>query len=161
MLALELRERGRLDKIFPLFIGPKDSIGDEYTKYTFSGADSSHPQALPLLSVHSVEARLIARIDELGLGLPFVEAMTVSDIVTNLLKYQGTFVEGDLEKSMQKIVSHALIMFGRAPESGVVSAKTSHTGSPKPQLGAVSAAAAPLPLALKRISSYRMDAKFS
>lgn len=161
VLALELRERGRLDKIFPLFIGPKDSIGEDYVKYTFSGADSSHPQALPLLSVNSVEARLIARTDELGLGLPFVEAMTVSDIVTNLLKYQGTFVEGDLEKSMQKIVSHALIMFGRAPESGQVSTKTSHTGSPKPPPGSATATSAPLPLVLKRISSYRMDAKFS
>ena len=161
VLALELRERGRLDKIFPLFIGPKDSTGEVYTKYTFSGANASHPEALPHLSVNSVEARLISRIDELGLGLPFVEAMTVSEIVTNLLKYQGTFVEGNLEKSMQNIVSHALIMFGRVPVSDIGVASVCQAGSPKPLSAPVAGATAPLPLALKRISSYRMDAKFS
>jgi TIR domain/Protein kinase domain len=165
VLALELRERGRLDKIFPLFIGPRNPETDSYSKYTFSGANACHPQSLPDISVCSVEARLIARIDELGLGLPFVEAMTVSSIVTSVLKYQGTFVEGNLESSMTKTVSHALMMFGKT--------QTVPSDSPKPQLGDVTTkcssgvatnealAAATQPVVLKRISSYRMDAKFS
>lgn len=162
-LALELRERGRLDKIFPLFIGPKDPLTDEYKKYTFSGEHASHPQSLPELSVHSVEMRLVDRIDDLGLGSPFVEAMTVSNIVASLLKYQGTFVEGIIEESLKKIVNHALIML-RKPNAPSVSfpnvcdessIASSQAGSSK------SIVVVPQPIVgLKRISSYRMEAKF-
>lgn len=165
VLALELRERGLLDKIFPLFIGHKDHGTDIYSKYSFSGKNASHPRTLPDVSVCSVEARLIARIDELGLGLPFVEAMTVSDIVASLLKYQGTFMEGQLESSMKKIVSHALVMLGKshAPMADISRSPASTSGSSQADStkSHTAAAGALQPVVLKRISSYRMDAKFS
>ena len=163
-LALELRERGRLDKIFPLFIGPVDPVTAEYTKYTFSGKYASHPQSLPELSVLSVETRLIDRIDDLGLGSPFIEAMTVKNIVASLLKYQGTFVEGRIEESMKKIVSHALIMLRKsnAPSSSFPFADDSSMCSSRAGSSKSNAIAQqPQPInGLKTISSYRMEAKF-
>ena len=171
VLALELRERGRLDKIFPIFIGHKDPTTNEYEKYSFSGKHASHPQSLPNLSVSSVETRLIDRIDDLGLGLPYVETMTVSNIVHALLKYQGTFVEGEIETSMKKIVLNALIMFGKSPPtavppvtaSAIVSALVAGTSSKNSsRAGSTkSLTTSHQPVVLKRISSFRMDAKFS
>jgi hypothetical protein len=43
--------------------------------------------------VDSVEAKLMVRIDDLTLGLPLSEAMTVDDTIAAILKYQGKFVE--------------------------------------------------------------------
>jgi serine/threonine protein kinase len=130
VLALELKERGCIDKIFPLFIGRKDSATEQYDKYTFNGDNPCHPQNLPDVSVSSVETRLIERIDDLGLGLPFIETMAVTDIVTSVLKYQGRFVEGDLNQSMEGIVKHSLTMFAKsAPTPPKSSAKPYfHTG---------------------------------
>jgi serine/threonine protein kinase len=111
ILALEFKERGCIDKIFPIFIGEKNEFTDEYCKYSFTGVNPDHPQNLPNLSVDCVEAKLMVRIDDIGLGLPFTEAIAVDNTVAAILKYQGNFVEGELVESFQAIISHALPMF--------------------------------------------------
>jgi serine/threonine protein kinase len=112
ILALEFKERGFIDKIFPIFIGERNEFTAAYCKYSITGANPDHPQYLPNFSVDSVEAKLMARIDDLGLGLPFIEIMTVDDTVAAILRYHGKFVENIIE-SFEAIISHALPMFSK------------------------------------------------
>jgi hypothetical protein len=109
-LALELRERGFVEKIFPLFVGEKDLLSSSYCKYTFEGIDSCHPQSLPLIVVGSVKDKLDERLDELGLGVPLLEVKGVSQIIHVLLDYQGCFIEGVLPHAMDKMLKEVLLM---------------------------------------------------
>ena len=47
ILSLELRERGTLDKIFPLMLGDKDDATGKYGRFTFRGADPCYPTTWP------------------------------------------------------------------------------------------------------------------
>jgi serine/threonine protein kinase len=86
MLALELYERGVVEKIFPLFIGEKDPGTGLYLKYTFHGEDACHPPSFPNCIVNSIDERLKIRLDDLGLGLPYFKAMSVAEVMTNLMR---------------------------------------------------------------------------
>jgi hypothetical protein len=130
ILALEFKERGCIDKIFPIFVGAKNEHTAEYCKYSFKGDNPDHPQNLPSISVKSVEAKLMVRIDDLGLGLPFTEEITVDDAVAAILKYHGNFVENEIVESFESIISHALPMFTRTDENGAYSPFLSTRQSP-------------------------------
>ena len=58
VLSLELRERGSLDKIFPLMLGDKDEATGRYSKFTFRGANPCYPTSFPELVVESVDAKV-------------------------------------------------------------------------------------------------------
>ena len=68
VLALELRERGTLDKVFPLMLGDKDDTMGKYSKFTFRGANPCYPTSFPHLVVDSVDAKLRERLDDMELG---------------------------------------------------------------------------------------------
>ena len=107
-LALELKERGLVEKIFPLFIGDHDE-GMEggadvlYTKYTFAGESCCHPEC-PSVVVDAVEAKVRKDLDKQGQGMPFFESLTVKEVMTEITCYQGAFVEGDLTASVASVV---------------------------------------------------------
>ena len=58
VLALELRERGSLDKIFPLMLGDIDEANGRYSKFTFRGPNPCYPTSFPELVVESVDAKV-------------------------------------------------------------------------------------------------------
>eukprot|EP00596_Hydrurales_sp_CCMP1899_P005046 CAMPEP_0119046350 /NCGR_PEP_ID=MMETSP1177-20130426/46018_1 /TAXON_ID=2985 /ORGANISM="Ochromonas sp, Strain CCMP1899" /LENGTH=736 /DNA_ID=CAMNT_0007019377 /DNA_START=1046 /DNA_END=3253 /DNA_ORIENTATION=+ len=110
ILALELYERGVVEKIFPLFIGEKDPDTGLYLKYTFHGEDACHPPSFPNCIVNSIDERLKIRLDDLGLGLPYFKAMSVAEVMTNLMRFQGTFAEGNLETSLGNVLGDIVSM---------------------------------------------------
>ena len=96
-LALELVERGLVERIVPLLLGDADANG-QCGRYSFAGSDPCHPSAAPAVAVDSVEAALASRLDAEGLGLPLAENMTVSNIIAGVCRYQGVFFEGTPEE---------------------------------------------------------------
>ncbi len=58
VLSLELRERGSLDKIFPLMLGDKDESTGRYHKFTFRGANPCYPTSFPECVVESVDFKV-------------------------------------------------------------------------------------------------------
>ena len=76
VLALELRERGTLDKVFPLMLGDKDEAMGKYNKFTFRGANPCFPTSFPDLVVDSVDAKLRERLDDMELGIRLTNPIT-------------------------------------------------------------------------------------
>ena len=70
-IALELTERGLLDKVFPVYFPDND---DNHESYSFGGPEP-HPY-YPSESVDAVEEKVREHLERLGLGLPFKENMT-------------------------------------------------------------------------------------
>ena len=112
--ALELRERGLTEKIFPLFIGDQDREG-MYSKYTFHGTYPCHP-VCPSVIVDSVEMQLRRDLEKQGQGMPFFEFLTVKEIMTEITCYQGAFIEGDLTTSMNNTVELVIEMLNKEKE---------------------------------------------
>jgi serine/threonine protein kinase len=154
-LSLELRERGLIDKILPVFIGeasntaaslstrsivvntssvepaaaPEVNVEEHaddtttvspppppesqsqlqrhpsavYNRYTFAGVGCSHPSC-PEVVVQSVEERLRGNLEQLGLGFPILDEMTVSETLEEIVSYQGLFAEGDTEEALNALV---------------------------------------------------------
>jgi serine/threonine protein kinase len=113
-LALELRDRGLIEKIFPLFIGDKKEDGTTYTRYLFNGSDSNYP-ACPEEVLQSLELKLKSELEILGLGLPFEESMTIAKIEAEITRYQGYFIEGEMELCMANVATKVHDMLGTAP----------------------------------------------
>ena len=117
-LALELRDRGLIDKIYPLFIGDKEEISPtnadhtdtdtdtyiNYIKYEFRGPNASHPQC-PNVSVATVEGKVHEHLEKQGLGLPYSDSPTVAGILKEITKYQGGFIEGAFTDAVTVIVN--------------------------------------------------------
>lgn len=133
-LALELRDRGLIEKIFPLFVGEKQVDGS-YVRYQFQ---TDHP-SLPDVRVASVEDKLIGHLEGQGLGLPYHMDMTVADVVGEITKYQGNFVEGTMTECFANAVVPAVtkmlhvrirdVVNGRAHGRGAASTRNSFTSS--------------------------------
>jgi Protein kinase domain/TIR domain len=116
MLALELKERGTLEKILPIFIGDYDSSG-MYYKYTFRGVDPCHPESFNDVVVDSVQQIFRDRLEELALGMPILESLMVSEVMANLLKYQGCFIEGALVNSIDTLIrTHLQVLLKLSPQ---------------------------------------------
>ena len=107
-LALELRERGLVEKIFPLFFGDLNEEG-MYSRYSFSGNYPCHPVCTDAV-IESVEAKVRTNLDKQGQGMPFFESQTVMEVMTELTCYQGAFIEGDLAASMGAAVEMVMEM---------------------------------------------------
>jgi serine/threonine protein kinase len=118
-LAVELRDAGYIDQIFPLMIGdctslkvagdsgktvksksnassPAGSPFDELMSVTFSNYFFSgcFPRA-PNTHIDSLESDLLSHFELLGLGLPLFHTRAVSSVLSEILSCSGTFVEGD------------------------------------------------------------------
>ena len=116
-LALELVERGLVERVAPLLLGDADAAG-RHGWYTFGGPDPSHPTAAPAVTVASVEAALEDRLDSEGLGLPMADDMTVADVVAGVCRYQGIFLEGtpeELERGLGTALAPILRFLRPAP----------------------------------------------
>eukprot|EP00607_Mallomonas_marina_P006753 CAMPEP_0182439818 /NCGR_PEP_ID=MMETSP1167-20130531/86670_1 /TAXON_ID=2988 /ORGANISM="Mallomonas Sp, Strain CCMP3275" /LENGTH=1314 /DNA_ID=CAMNT_0024633607 /DNA_START=1523 /DNA_END=5467 /DNA_ORIENTATION=- len=90
-LALELKERGMTEGIFPVMIGDKDEKGI-YSIYSRSGCNPSSPDIV----IESVEKKLREHLEREGLGLPFIDTCSVKTIHTSVLANQGCRISGDL-----------------------------------------------------------------
>ena len=98
-LALELKQRGMIEGIFPVFIG--DILEqDEYSKY-FSGC---HPNP-PDIAVKAIETKLQEHLGREGLGSPYMDNLTVKDICTAISANQGGFYQGNRKEFFDQVVA--------------------------------------------------------
>eukprot|EP00607_Mallomonas_marina_P010574 CAMPEP_0182422392 /NCGR_PEP_ID=MMETSP1167-20130531/8069_1 /TAXON_ID=2988 /ORGANISM="Mallomonas Sp, Strain CCMP3275" /LENGTH=705 /DNA_ID=CAMNT_0024600411 /DNA_START=348 /DNA_END=2465 /DNA_ORIENTATION=- len=109
-LALDLKERGMIEGIFPVMIGDKDANGF-YSNYFGSGC---HPALLPDIVVESIESKVRDHLDREGLGLPYKETQTVKSIVTDITSNQGGFIQDNIEECIQNL---ALVIVGMVTSS--------------------------------------------
>jgi serine/threonine protein kinase len=119
-LAVELRDMGFIQQIFPLMVGDVTSlkVADEndeevaaaaetvrnlhrrdseelmkvtYSNYFFTGC---FPRA-PNTHIDSLESDLMSHLELLGLGQPLFPQRPVSSVLSEILSCSGAFVEGD------------------------------------------------------------------
>ena len=93
-LALELRERGLIERIFPIMIGDFSSINQTYSNYFASGCHPTFPKVASII-VASVEAELCENLGQLCLGSPLLNQMSITIITSKIVENQGSFIEGD------------------------------------------------------------------
>ena len=105
-MALELRRRGFIDGIFPVFVG--DKRGGDYAEYVFKGANACHPSFLSpndSVCVERVEAKVQDYVTTMGMGCPYELRKTVQSILTDITKCQGLFLTGKLDDGLTTVAS--------------------------------------------------------
>jgi hypothetical protein len=132
VLALELRERSSLDKIFPLMLGDKDDATGKYGRFTFRGSNPCYPTSWPEVAVESVDAKLRERLDDMELGMPLVDTMTVSEVLAGVMKYQGAYIEGDLEDALTNIIEKKIVYMRKAHDKAVQDALEAESKAANP-----------------------------
>ena len=106
-MAMELKERGNIRAIFPVFVGELmsvEGVGDSIYGDFFRGG------GMPTCGsevVQSVEAKLVQHLDRLGKGAPRLpaSARTVSQTLRGITEYQGVKLEGMRRDAMDKAVA--------------------------------------------------------
>ena len=85
-LAVELRNLGMLEKIFPVMIGDPDGPIPAANYGSFFG-ENCLPVG-PDTHVESVEAKLVHHLDSMALGLPVETNKTVKAVITDIMACQ-------------------------------------------------------------------------
>jgi hypothetical protein len=98
VLALELRELGLIEKIFPLMIGDKE---DSNHGLFFETGCLPQP---PSVIVDSVEKDLYRTMEAMSLGTPVVENRTVAQTLSSITSCQGSKIEGHRETAFSSAV---------------------------------------------------------
>jgi hypothetical protein len=107
-LALEFKQHGLLEFIYPVLIGDSDETTGEYSNYF---ADGSHPRLQgPPSVVESVEQALHALLETNACGTPLRPRLSVAETLSEILVNQGGFVEGQLQEAVDKITSSIALM---------------------------------------------------
>ena len=123
-LALELREMGLVEKIFPVMIGDLEqpaleqehtpnmgtddeahekilSCSGEYSHYFSSGC---HPNKASTATVATVETALRTHLDNEGLGSPYTTSESPHSVLSQITQNQGAFLTGNMSDSFSAIV---------------------------------------------------------
>jgi hypothetical protein len=108
-LALELKVRGMIDKIFPVLIGNKVEDNGQVT-YGHYFKDKCHPVSLEDVVVSAIEQKLLFHLDSQGLGLPYEPSMGVKSIVGAVTSNQGGFWENEQHAALSSVVDTILLM---------------------------------------------------
>ena len=102
-LALELKEMGCVDFIYPVFIG-KNATNDQYENFQWSCYGK-----LPDVSVTALESKLTGHLERQALGVPLRPDRTVRQVVDEINAHQGFSLKGDksiaFEAVTEKIVN--------------------------------------------------------
>jgi hypothetical protein len=114
LLAVELQQRGLIERIYPVMIGDRIIDRDNnnaslvtyrYTNYFATGCHPSLPKETESVIVRAVDDQLRAHLDRLCLGTPLLENMTVTRILNMLTKNQGKLVEGPEASAFESILA--------------------------------------------------------
>lgn len=100
-LALELRDLGLIDRLYPVLIGDLNPATQSFSAYFEGGC---HP-VCPAVSVSAVEVELVHHFEFLALGSPLSANKTVRDVVAGLTACQGGKLEGSEEQAFSAVVA--------------------------------------------------------
>ena len=117
-LALELKEMGMIDAIFPVLVGDEQSQLDYKDRMYTKFSSWSTPNECPDCEVDSVEEKLAVNLDEFGLGYAMSEHRTVKQVYSTTMGYQAAFLEGNCDSALSSIASKTIDIFKRLKEHG-------------------------------------------
>jgi serine/threonine protein kinase len=114
-LALEFRERGFTERIFPILVGDvhtqrSSSSKTESLVYGDYFADNCSPKFSDHAVVASVASRLSEQVQRLCFDVPRLLSLSVSEIYEGIMKYQGVCVVGLKEEAFEYAVSSMIRM---------------------------------------------------
>ena len=93
-LALELRESGLIDKVFPVIIG--EPVNGNSAEYKIDW-QTIWPQGSLDVCVKAVEDNLALHMDSQALGTPLVSDRTILSVLAELKKIQGALIEDGVD----------------------------------------------------------------
>ena len=109
-LALELMQRGYIEKIFPVFIGKKQ-VDDDGTTITTTYVKINHrlemPQNCPDKIIKVVQSKVSEHLDNSSLGCPYKQR-TAAAVWAEISRRQGAEVEGASSIAFQDPVKRLL-----------------------------------------------------
>jgi serine/threonine protein kinase len=124
-LAIELKQRGLVEKIFPVIIGSSRTVGgatipvyrdvdgptDDPTCGSYAPCDlrQEMPMNAPNVQVRAVEEKITHHLEGNCLGTPVLSG-SVTDVYRTLMGYQGYFVTGDVQDSLQSLADRLDLM---------------------------------------------------
>jgi len=119
-LALELRERGLVEFVYPAFLGDlmsDSSEGESYSDYFGSGC---HPNlsASGGVTVNAVIEKLNEHLGRSSLGSLLLDKLSVKEVLSRITINQGFFVKGQKEAAFNTLANNIKEMLG---EGGVAS----------------------------------------
>ena len=116
---MELKERGRIEGIFPVMIGdvipgsqesPDDATNAiKYSKYFQSGCNPN----IPNIIVDALEDKVREYLERSGLGCAYLDTVTVRSVQTQILSNQGGFIEREIEQALSTVVKSISVMASR------------------------------------------------
>jgi serine/threonine protein kinase/Leucine-rich repeat (LRR) protein len=113
-LALDLRARGMIEGVFPIFIGNKivneNDVQQSTVTYSNFFSTGCHPNPLPSVVVNSIETKLGEHLDHQGLGSSLLGRMTIKQIVDEICATQGGFLRGKINEVLPSICNTILEM---------------------------------------------------
>lgn len=118
-LAVELLERGLVEKIYPVMLGDDNyhgaSAGSGAAGNYFS--DGCHPKLVGKVIVSAEVEKLEAQLERLCLGSPLLQdKMSVADVLGIVIAMQGKVVKGVLEDTgILEILNDVMAMLKQNP----------------------------------------------
>ena len=106
-LALELRQRGYIEKVFPVFIGKKKTDDDGATTYVKIDHRLEMPRNCPDKVIKAVQTKVGQHLDNNSLGSPYKQR-TVAAVWKEIANCQGAEVEGASSVAFQGPVKRLL-----------------------------------------------------
>jgi hypothetical protein len=132
-LAIELKQRGFIEKIFPVIIGSSRTVGgatvpiyrdvngptDDPPSGVYAACDlrQEMPTNAPSVQVLAVEKKITEHLEGNCLGTPLLQG-SVIDVYNSLIGYQGYFVQGDVQHSLQSLADRLVKMVHECSHSG-------------------------------------------
>ena len=116
-LALELKARGVLSRIFPVFIGEIEevgSLGEGYGDFFRGGGMPAAPE----LWVKAVEAKVTEHLERASQGITLLPKgqCTVKRTLGSICEHQGEFLRGAPRRdAMEKVVAALAALGGKGP----------------------------------------------
>jgi hypothetical protein len=102
-LALELYERGMIEKIYPIMIGDLIAVEEEQDSVYNSFFSGSAPVFSDDVIVVANDEQLRHHLSKLGLGTPLIENLSVKRAYSMVLGNQGRLVQGRKEAAFDGI----------------------------------------------------------
>ena len=113
-LALEFREQGLLQHIFPIFVGQKNALDptklDNFSFGNFAGFSDT-------VVVDAVLEKLKEHMDREALGSPLNPTRSVKQTMNEITANQGGFWQGDIQSSLDSIAQEIHKMCTSSPQT--------------------------------------------
>jgi hypothetical protein len=109
-LALEFFARGLIEHIYPVMIGDKAVDIEGIPSYGNYFADGCDPEITGEVIVDSVYGDVLGHLQDLCLGTPLHDDMSVGKVKRDILVNQGRLIQGPIEKALEHVLQDSVRM---------------------------------------------------